>query len=1505
MTLLAEGGAAHGIVPGFLMGSLIDGETNGLPGPNADGDDLDGSADEDGWSTASPLRPGNLVDYEVTVSTSGYIQGWIDFNRDDVWSNDVEQILVDEFVTEGARVITFSVPAAAVSGSTYARFRFSSFTNIGPGLTVSDGEVEDYLVSVEAPTYDFGDAPEFPPTFKYPTLFASDGPRHLIVDGVHLGDIVDEELDGLGALLDAEGDDNSGVDDEDGVVFPGLILAGSNNVISVEVSTSGYLNVWFDQQADGDWDGPNDWSIVDEMVSAGASSHVIAVEADLDGYTYVRVRFSTEPGITYFGDAPDGEVEDYRILVTHPNTDFGDAPDSYNTSLQNDGARHRVTPPFMLGSSVDAELNSTGSLLADEDDILGGSDDEDGITFLTPISPGRVADVEILSPGFGALSAWMDFEADGSWDEPVDVIVQDPALSPGAVRRTFHVPTNAVLGYTYARFRLSDSLIASFGAAQSGEVEDYRVAIVELDHGDAPFLDVTMNAFTGAQHVIIPGFHLGSGVDAETNGQASVLADGDDLDGNDDEDGIEFLDPLSPGATVRIRAHASSNGLLQGWIDLDGDQAWEQGVEQVVTNVNVSTNETVIQFQVPGSILPFDTFARFRFSSLPDLGVSGLALDGEVEDYAVAIETPDWDMGDAPDTIGSGYPTMLPQDGARHLVVSNVMLGSSIDAEPDGQPSSVASGDDLDGNDDEDGVVFLAPLIPGSNAVVQVSVSTSGYLQAWIDYDVDQEWESTSLEQALSNQLMNAGTTNLAFLVPLSAFPGESFARFRFSSIGDLGPTGFAPDGEVEDHRVDIGAVEFDYGDLPAGYPTLVIDDGARHQVDPAVRLGASVDVEENGVPSNSADGDDLDVSGDDEDGVVFVTPLLGGQIAVVRVDVSSDGHLQCWADFNRNENLEDAGEHILDDVYLPAGQHLLPFLVPQGMSAGPLYIRFRFATSADVGVTGVAGDGEVEDYRVQVVSAPVVPPTAVCTEWSQRADLLQGIDIESWLIKLSTERREIRVADDWVADGREVKAVRWWGSYLGWQGDPDAVPASARPSGFRLTHYANLPTNESGNTFNKPGVELAHSIVPFGDVSESLYSISELSFVSSNAFEYEFEYSAELDQGWPVVDGQTYWLGVEAVYPSLIFLYRWGWCTAPISEGYGDRAVLQKRSAGFWEPMDYMPDVNDWRDITNHPSQGLGIDQAFEMMTASCPGPEIQVEQSGDSASSHALASSHDTQLNEVRADDFVGDGRQVVQIDWRGAYEGWQTSVTGNMSNPVLPPSGEEGPVGFMVALMNEDAATCLPGTVKTSAFVNSALCGEHFMLSSVQSWKAGDPVLHEYGYRIDLRDDAVAIDPFVVENGSNCWFSVQALFASDDNITNHQGWGWQLAMATQHCGSAHSQNGGVSWSTADLSAPHPRQGQPFDLVFSLGTDQLTPGVPAGPPEILTIWTSDGDIIIESIGDGGVGSHVLQYATDLVENAWFDFIEDPVPLDAPLTNFWYFAAPPASNLFFRIEQR
>jgi len=318
------------------------------------------------------------------------------------------------------------------------------------------------------------------------------------------------------------------------------------------------------------------------------------------------------------------------------------------------------------------------------------------------------------------------------------------------------------------------------------------------------------------------------------------------------------------------------------------------------------------------------------------------------------------DWGDAPDVP---FPTLKASNGARHVIDGVTFLGGPPDAEPDGQPNATATGDDLAGSPDEDGVQWVSPLIPGFTAFVDVTASVPGMLDAWIDFNANGSWADPG-EQIFLSFPLNPGSNQLMFYVPPGSSPGATFARFRFSTAGGLSYTGSAPDGEVEDYVVSIQEPLKDWGDAPdPTYPTLSTNNGAVHTLVETVYLGAGVpDAESNGQPDAQALGDDHDGS-DDEDGVVHSPGTIVPSATIyVKVTASTTGFINAWVDFNGDGDWNDTGEQVFTNAPVVAGANSLSFTTPTTVVT-PTFARYRFDTVGSLAATGPATDGEVEDY--------------------------------------------------------------------------------------------------------------------------------------------------------------------------------------------------------------------------------------------------------------------------------------------------------------------------------------------------------------------------------------------------------------------------------------------------------------------------------------------------------------------------------------------------------------
>jgi hypothetical protein len=131
----------------------LDAENDGKPSVNADGDDTTMMDDEDGVQLPATLIAGRqttiqVMAFDMSINNRGRLNAWIDFNADDDWNDAGEQVFTCQQLTLGLNTLTIDVPADAVNGATYARFRYSSICNLPYYGQAYDGEVEDYKVQI-------------------------------------------------------------------------------------------------------------------------------------------------------------------------------------------------------------------------------------------------------------------------------------------------------------------------------------------------------------------------------------------------------------------------------------------------------------------------------------------------------------------------------------------------------------------------------------------------------------------------------------------------------------------------------------------------------------------------------------------------------------------------------------------------------------------------------------------------------------------------------------------------------------------------------------------------------------------------------------------------------------------------------------------------------------------------------------------------------------------------------------------------------------------------------------------------------------------------------------------------------------------------------------------------------------------------------------------------------------------------------------------------------------
>ena len=191
---------------------------------------------------------------------------------------------------------------------------------------------------------DYGDAPTVSTNGSgYPVLESEDGARHKVDVAFTLGQAIDVDVDGQ-PTANATGDDtDSGTNDEDGLVgiftpdgqggqLNNTLLVGVAGTVQIEVkgvsaSKPGFVDAWIDFNGNGIWE-PSE-KIADSVQYTADGVHDLSVNppgTTITGDLVARFRLSRAGGLDPIGPAPDGEVEDHIIPVTHTEWHNGVTP---------------------------------------------------------------------------------------------------------------------------------------------------------------------------------------------------------------------------------------------------------------------------------------------------------------------------------------------------------------------------------------------------------------------------------------------------------------------------------------------------------------------------------------------------------------------------------------------------------------------------------------------------------------------------------------------------------------------------------------------------------------------------------------------------------------------------------------------------------------------------------------------------------------------------------------------------------------------------------------------------------------------------------------------------------------------------------------------------------------------------------------------------------------------------------------------------------------------------
>lgn len=296
----------------FSTGSSDDNTGDDEDGVTSGGADLDGQL----------FTLGQIKTINVATNGAGVLNAWIDFNRDGDFTDVGEQIATDVSPLGGNITLNVPVPLLAVSGISYARFRFSSETGLTPGNSeAADGEVEDYQIIL----YDSTTCP------SGSTVVESTSITHVYATSVILDRSVQNQNNALGnndATLARFNNNN------DELILEMGQLIGTGDDTTVNGPDGDVFDVWVSASATGPWTqvgnnavldftftSPIDWLYIRLMRGAGGNQHISYIDASKTTTTG-----SCEPDVD--GDAvPDqSDLDNDNDGIPDADEAFGNQP---------------------------------------------------------------------------------------------------------------------------------------------------------------------------------------------------------------------------------------------------------------------------------------------------------------------------------------------------------------------------------------------------------------------------------------------------------------------------------------------------------------------------------------------------------------------------------------------------------------------------------------------------------------------------------------------------------------------------------------------------------------------------------------------------------------------------------------------------------------------------------------------------------------------------------------------------------------------------------------------------------------------------------------------------------------------------------------------------------------------------------------------------------------------------------------------------------------------------
>ena len=284
----------------------------------------------------------------------------------------------------------------------------------------------------------------------------------------------------------------------------------------------------------------------------------------------------------------------------------------------------------------------------------------------------------------------------------------------------------------------------------------------------------------------------------------------------------------------------------------------------------------------------------------------------------------------------------------------------------------------------------------------------------------------------------------------------------------------------------------------------------------------------------------------------------------------------------------------------------------------------------------------------LSLLAATALAPAGVdYVKWDQPPDPADPVNIYyGWNEESNWWYMGPTAADDWVCSTNDpVTAIRWWGSFKGWN---SAEPPPDLPSHFHILFWTDVPVDpEDPNSFSHPGVAI-HEVLCY-NFSTTFVGWDYDPRTGSMEACFLFEQQLTPDEYFyqePDID-QIYWLSISACWDAIEPPISWGWKTRPrdLQSPAPDDAV------SMTDPiMPMLSSIYRAGKPLEFP-EGTSWDLAFELISAP-DGPTLKWEQPPD-VSLPGLHAHDYTDGQIILADQWQCEGGQVIDLHWYGNYE------------------------------------------------------------------------------------------------------------------------------------------------------------------------------------------------------------------------------------------------------------